>query len=70
VALGATAARAIFGRAVAVGENRGKILAAGTLARHVLVTVHPSYLLRVPKERRDTEYAQFIADLRQLQQFV
>jgi DNA polymerase len=70
VALGATAARAIFGRAVAVGENRGKILAAGTLARHVLVTVHPSYLLRVPEERRDTEYAQFIADLRQLQQFV
>jgi len=70
VALGATAARAMVGRAVAVGENRGKILSVGAPATAVLVTVHPSYLLRVPDERRDTEYVQFVADLRLLQQFV
>jgi uracil-DNA glycosylase len=70
VALGATAARAMVGRAVAVGENRGKILSIGAPATDVLLTVHPSYLLRVPEERRDTEYAQFVADLRQLRQFV
>jgi DNA polymerase len=70
VALGATAAHAMVGRAVAVGENRGRILSIGAPATDVLLTVHPSYLLRVPDERRDTEYAQFVADLRQLRQFV
>jgi uracil-DNA glycosylase len=70
VALGATAARAIVGRAVAVGEHRGRILSIGVHATDVLITVHPSYLLRVPDERRDTEYAQFVADLRLLRQFV
>ena len=65
VALGATAARALFGRAVAVGENRGRILSGHAPgAPDVLVTVHPSYLLRVPPEQRDSEYAQFVADLR------
>ena len=29
----------------------------------VLVTVHPSYLLRVLPESRDAEYAQFVQDL-------
>jgi probable DNA metabolism protein len=65
VALGATAARALFGRAVAIGENRGKIMAGHAPgAFDVLITVHPSYLLRVPPEQRDAEYAQFVADLR------
>jgi DNA polymerase len=63
VALGATAARALFGRAVAIGENRGKVMAAGASGLQVLITVHPSYLLRVPEDRRDAEYAQFVADL-------
>ncbi len=71
VALGATAARALFGRAIAVGENRGTILSARVPgAADVLVTVHPSYLLRVPEEQRDAEYAQFVTDLRLLQPFV
>jgi DNA polymerase len=70
VALGATAARAVFGRTTAVGENRGKILSIGKSATAVLVTVHPSYLLRVPDERRDSEYASFVADLQLLRQFV
>jgi DNA polymerase len=70
VALGATAARAVFGRTTAVGENRGKILSIGASATSVLVTVHPSYLLRVPDERREAEYAKFVADLRLLRQFV
>jgi DNA polymerase len=70
VALGATAARAMLGRAIAVGEHRGRILSIGAPATNVLITVHPSYLLRVPDERRETEYAQFVADLRLLRQFV
>ena len=30
----------------------------------VLVTVHPSYLLRVLPETRDAEYAKFVDDLK------
>jgi uracil-DNA glycosylase len=68
VALGATAARAIFGRATAIGKNRGHVIAGATLAAEiaadVLVTVHPSYLLRVPDEDRDTAFEEFVADLK------
>jgi DNA polymerase len=68
VALGATAARAIFGRATAIEKNRGHII-AGDLAKtpldaDLLVTVHPSFLLRVPNEDRDAAYARFVADLK------
>ena len=67
VALGATAARAIFGRATAIEKNRGRVIPAtqaklGTEA-DVLVTVHPSFLLRVPDEDREAAYERFIADL-------
>lgn len=68
VALGATAARAVFGRATAIGKNRGHIIDGAPLASEitadVLVTVHPSYLLRVQDENRDTAFAQFVDDLR------
>jgi len=67
VALGATAARALFGRAIAVGENRGTIVSGRAPgAPGILVTVHPSYLLRVPDDRRDAEYSRFVSDLRTL----
>jgi DNA polymerase len=39
--------------------------------RHALVTVHPSYLLRLPDEAaRAVEYANFVKDLRQVREFV
>ncbi len=63
VALGATAAQSLFGRAMPIGKNRGKVLDVGDA--RVLVTVHPSYLLRVPEEdRKREEYARFVDDLR------
>jgi DNA polymerase len=68
VALGATAARAVFGRATAVEKNRGHIIAGAqaksALDADQLVTVHPSFLLRVPDEDRDEAYQRFVADLR------
>lgn len=68
VALGATAARAVFGRATAIGKNRGQIISKPPLstdvAADVLVTVHPSYLLRVPEEDREAAFAQFVDDLK------
>lgn len=64
VTLGATAARAVFGRAVAVISERGP---AGALEGGVLgfITVHPSMLLRIPEpEARATAYRDFVDDLR------
>jgi uracil-DNA glycosylase family protein len=64
VALGASAARSLFGRAVAIGKMRGDAhgLADGTPA---YVTIHPSYLLRIQDEDdKAHEYRQFVADLR------
>jgi DNA polymerase len=30
----------------------------------MLITVHPSYLLRVPDEQRESAYEAFVADLK------
>lgn len=63
VALGATAARALLGRTTPIGANRGKIREyASSIA--LLITVHPSFLLRVPEENKDKEYEEFEADIR------
>jgi uracil-DNA glycosylase family protein len=63
VALGATAARALFGRVTPIERNRGRVLERRGSAP-VLVTVHPSSLLRVPDEYRAAAYRRFVDDLR------
>jgi uracil-DNA glycosylase len=65
VALGATAAQALFGRAFRVTRERGRIFAS-RWAPYTMATLHPSALLRAPDEetrRRETE--RFIAELMQ-----
>lgn len=67
VALGATAVRAVVGRALPILAHRGTLIEAPNErepSARVLVTVHPSYLLRVPPETRDDEFAKFVEDLR------
>ena len=63
VALGATAARALSGKTVTIGKVRG---APFDLMGHTgFVTVHPSYLLRIPDAAaRKLEYRKFVQDLR------
>ncbi len=64
VALGATAARSLFGRPVTIAKLRGQSLqlSDGTAA---LVTIHPSFLLRIEDAiDKDREYRNFVADLR------
>jgi len=64
VAMGATAARSLFGRVVTIGKLRGRmqVLADGTPA---FVTIHPSYLLRIQEEAdKRREHEAFVADLR------
>jgi DNA polymerase len=69
VALGTTAARALLGRTTAIGANRGKLKDL-TPDCKLLITVHPSFLLRVPPEYRDAEYKAFVADLKLAAPFV
>ena len=64
VALGATAAQALFGRAFRVTRDRGRLVPFA-LAPCALATVHPSALLRAPdEETRRREIERFIEDLR------
>jgi DNA polymerase len=66
VALGATAAQALFGKAFRVTRDRGRLVPFA-LAPHALATVHPSALLRAPdEETRRQEIEHFIEDLRQV----
>jgi uracil-DNA glycosylase len=63
VAMGATAAQCVLGKITAINRNRGRLidLPEGPKA---LVTVHPSYLLRLPDEAAKVrEYARFVDDL-------
>jgi probable DNA metabolism protein len=64
VAMGGTAARAMLGRAVTIGRERGRAIELPD-GQTGFVTVHPSFLLRVPDEdAKAREYRAFVADLR------
>jgi DNA polymerase len=64
VALGGTAAKALLGRDVTVTRERGRIFAFDSETRG-LITVHPSYMLRIQDEaEKAAEYRRFVADLR------
>ena len=67
VALGATAAQGLTGRAIPVGANRGAVLDAANGLR-VFITIHPSALLRLQDEdERRSAYASFVNDLRSVE---
>lgn len=63
VALGGTAARALLGRPVKVLGERGQWAERPDGIR-VLVTLHPSALLRGEPDQREREFARWVADLR------
>jgi uracil-DNA glycosylase family protein len=66
VALGATAAQALFGPQFRVTKQRGQFLES-TLAPYVMATVHPSSILRAPdEETRRIEHRRFVDDLKKL----
>jgi DNA polymerase len=68
VALGATAAQSLLGRKVPVLKARGEVM-PGPAERDVFLTVHPSFLLRIPDAaRKRAEYQAFVDDLREAAQ--
>ncbi|HSU07018.1 MAG TPA: UdgX family uracil-DNA binding protein [Acetobacteraceae bacterium] len=68
VLLGATAARAVLGRAVTITRERGRPIRLSD-TETAFVTVHPSFLLRVPDQAaRHREYRAFVEDLKKVAQ--
>ena len=64
VAMGATAAQSVLGKITPVNKTRGRLIDLDDGTR-VLVTVHPSYLLRLPDaEARAEQYRHFVQDLK------
>jgi uracil-DNA glycosylase family protein len=63
VLMGATAAQALLGREVRVTRDRGRV-DPSPHAETVVVTIHPSSILRGDPEERETALELFVADLR------
>ena len=62
LALGASAARGVIGRTPSIGRERGQMLTQADGSR-VIITAHPSYLLRLTGPAREKEETQFRDDL-------
>ena len=69
LALGASAGRAVLGRTPNISRERGRPMALGD-GSTLWLTAHPSYLLRLPEERRADEDALFHADLIAVARFI
>ncbi|NUT00694.1 MAG: UdgX family uracil-DNA binding protein [Sphingomonas sp.] len=66
VALGATAARSILDKVVTISRVRGSPIPLET-GGECWVTVHPSFLLRIPEpDRRTEERGRFVDDLKRI----
>jgi uracil-DNA glycosylase len=64
VAMGATAAQSVLGKITPVNKTRGRLIDLEDGIR-ALVTVHPSYLLRLPDaDARAEQYRHFVQDLK------
>jgi DNA polymerase len=70
VAMGATAAQGVFGKLTPINKNRGHLIDLDEKTK-ALVTVHPSYLLRLPDpDAKAREYERFVSDLKQAAAFL
>lgn len=61
VTLGATAAKALLGSSFRLTQHRGEILGYGALP--LVATIHPSAVLRGPKDRRAEMLDELVTDL-------
>jgi len=63
VALGTTAALALSGKPLSISKNRGAIDLDG---RPGFITIHPSFLLRMPEEDKLQAWKDFVSDLKRI----
>ncbi|MBV9148796.1 MAG: UdgX family uracil-DNA binding protein [Candidatus Eremiobacteraeota bacterium] len=67
VALGATAAKTLFGSDFRLTMHRGETILSSPWAPNIIATVHPSAILRARDDQtRHREMAKFIADLKRV----
>jgi DNA polymerase len=69
VCLGATAAKSLLGRSFSVMKQRGMAIKS-ELAGAVFATVHPSAVLRAPKDQRVIAERLFIGDMRKVGRYL
>lgn len=70
MALGGTSARALLGHPVTVSQMRGAPTRL-TPTTHLWVTIHPSFLLRIPDDaQRRSEYMRFVNELKDAQNWI
>lgn len=70
VALGATAAASVLGKAVTIRDTRSRLIDLDETTK-LLVTVHPSYILRLPDpESQKREQAAFEEDMNRVKDYV
>ncbi|CDX61466.1 Phage SPO1 DNA polymerase-related protein [Mesorhizobium plurifarium] len=70
VALGATAAQALLGKAVPVLKNRGDVIERSDGLR-VFITIHPSLILRIrEQEDKAAERERFLQDMRKVRELM
>jgi DNA polymerase len=63
VALGATAVLALAGMPLSISGHRGPRILDG---RPGFITIHPSFLLRMPKQDKAAAWKQFVADMKRI----
>ncbi|WP_318011483.1 UdgX family uracil-DNA binding protein [Mesorhizobium sp. CA8] len=70
VALGATAAQSLLGKAVPITKMRGDVIEREDGLR-VFVTIHPSFILRIrDREDKEAEKERFLQDMRKVKQLM
>jgi uracil-DNA glycosylase family protein len=70
VALGATAAQGLLGKAIPVLKMRGNVIEREDGLK-VFITIHPSLILRIrEQEDKDAEQARFLQDMREIRRLM
>lgn len=70
VALGATAAQSLLGKAVPVLKRRGEVIGRDDGLR-VFITIHPSLILRIrEQEDKEAERERFLMDMRKVRELM
>ena len=65
VAMGATAVRGVLRRSLPINANRGRLIELADGHGNAVITVHPSYLLRLKEDRdKRREFDSLVKDLR------
>ena len=70
VALGATAAQSLLGKAVPVTKMRGDVIEREDGLR-VFITIHPSFILRIrERDEAEAERARFLKDMKAVKKLI